>query len=119
MRVRAIAAAVVCLSVPGVSGCVDSGHSCGYGDYAVEGQRGFATPREVLRSVLAANPSLSQDGWLAASRAARSVVFRSGDDEVGILKKSDGERQQRLCGRISGSSCSPSSSRTASDLEPT
>ena len=88
MRVRAIAAAVVCLGVLGVSGCTK--HSCGFGDYAVEGQRGLATPREVLRSVLAVNPSLSRDGWLVEGRTARSVVFRSGDDRVDVVKKSDG-----------------------------
>jgi hypothetical protein len=84
----AIAAAVMCFAVHGVSGC--TGQSCGIGDYAVEGQHGLATPREVLRSVLAVNPSLSRDGWLAASRTARSVVFQSGGDRVDVVKKSDG-----------------------------
>jgi hypothetical protein len=59
------------------------------GDYAVEGQHGLATPREVLRSVLAVNPSLSRDGWLVEGPTARSVVFRSGDDRVDVVKKSD------------------------------
>jgi Tfp pilus assembly protein PilV len=87
MRVRAIAAAVLCVGVLGVSSC--TGQSCGMGDYAVEGQHGLATPREVLRSVLAVNPSLSRGGWLVEGPSARSVVFRSGDDRVDVVKKSD------------------------------
>jgi hypothetical protein len=88
VRVRLIAAAVVCFGVLEVSACTE--HSCGIGDYAVDGEPGLATPREVLISVLAVNPSLSRDGWVAASRRARSVVFRSGDDRVDVVKKSDG-----------------------------
>jgi Tfp pilus assembly protein PilV len=88
MRVRTIAATVLCLGVLAVSSC--TAQSCGIGDYAVEGQHGLATPREVLRSVLAVNPSLSRDGWLVEGRTARSVVFRSGDDRVDVAKKSDG-----------------------------
>jgi len=43
------------------------------------------------RSLLAADPWLSQDGWVAASRAVHAVDFRSGNDSVDIVKRSDGE----------------------------
>ena len=90
MRVRTIAAVVACLVVLGVSGCGNSVHSCGVGDYGPTGQRGFAMPRQVLRSVLAVYPSLSPDGWRVASRGTDAVEFRSGDDSVDIVKRSDG-----------------------------
>jgi hypothetical protein len=90
MRVLTIAAVAVCVGVLGVSGCGNSVHSCGVGDYGPTGQRGFAMPRQVLRSVLAAYPSLSQDGWKVASRSASAVEFRSGDDSVDVVKRSDG-----------------------------
>ena len=61
------------------------------GDYGPAAQHGFAKPRQVLRSVLAADPWLSQDGWVAASRAVHAVDFRSGNDSVDIVKRSDGE----------------------------
>ncbi len=69
MWLRSVAGVAVSAGVLGVSGCANSVHSCGAGDYKPTGQRGFATPRQMLRSALAANPSLSQDGWRAASRA--------------------------------------------------
>jgi hypothetical protein len=65
-------------------------HSCGIGDYAPTGQHGFATPQQVLKSALAANPSLSQDGWRTASRGTRAVEFRSGDDSIDAVKRADG-----------------------------
>jgi hypothetical protein len=89
--VRTIAAVVVSVGVLGVSGCGNSVRSCGVGDYGPTGQRGFATPRQVLRSALAANPSLSQDGWKVASRGASAVEFRSGADSVDVVKRSDGQ----------------------------
>lgn len=82
MRVRAVAVAVACIGVLGASGCGNPVHSCGVGDYMPTGQRGFATPREALRSVVAAYPSLSQIGWTPANRGTRAVEFRSGDDSV-------------------------------------
>ena len=91
MRVRTMAAAAACLGVLGVSGCGHSVHSCGVGDHGPAAQHGFAKPRQVLRSVLAADPWLSQDGWVAASRAVHAVDFRSGNDSVDIVKRSDGE----------------------------
>jgi hypothetical protein len=90
MWVRSIAAVAVSVGVIGVSGCEDSPHSCGVGDYKPTGQRGFATPRQVLRPALAVNPSLPQDGWRLASQGARAVEFRSGDDSVDVVKRSDG-----------------------------
>jgi hypothetical protein len=68
MPVRTIAVAVACLGVLGFSGCGNAVESCGTGDNAVARQRGFAMPRQALRSFLAANPPLSEDGWIAASR---------------------------------------------------
>jgi hypothetical protein len=50
MRVRTIAAVAVSVGVLGVSGCGNSVHSCGVGDYKPTGQRGFATPRQMLKS---------------------------------------------------------------------
>jgi hypothetical protein len=91
MGMRTMAAAAACLGVLGVSGCGNSVHSCGVGDYGPVGQHGFAKPRQVLRSVLAVDPWLSQDGWVAASRAARAIEFRSGNDSVDVVKRSDGE----------------------------
>jgi hypothetical protein len=90
MRVRTVAAAVACIGVLCASACGGSVRSCGVGDYEPTGQRGFATPRQALRSVLAVNPSLSQDGWRAASRVASAVEFRSGDDSVDVVERSDG-----------------------------
>jgi len=91
MRALTIAVATACLGVLGVNGCGNPAHSCGTGDYAIERQHGFATPRQALRSVLRMNPSISQDRWRAASRAARAVEFRSGADSVDIVQKSDGK----------------------------
>jgi hypothetical protein len=90
MRVRTMATAVAGLGVLGVTGCGNSVQSCGW-DYGSAGQQGLANPRQVLRSVLAADPWLSQDGWVAASQAARAVEYRSGNDSVDIVKRSDGE----------------------------
>jgi hypothetical protein len=91
MRVRVIAAVAACMGVLGVSGCGNSVHSCGIGDYGPAGQRGFAGPRQVLRSVLPAYPSLPQDGWKVTSRGAGAVEFRSGDNRVDVVKRSDGK----------------------------
>ena len=92
MRVRTMAAAVASIGVLGVSGCGGSAQSCGVGDYGPAGQRGFATPRQTLRSVLAIHQKgLSLHGWVAANRAAHAVEFRSGNDSVDIVKRSDGE----------------------------
>ena len=90
MWLRSVAGVAVSAGVLGVSGCANSVHSCGAGDYKPTGQRCFATPRQVLGSALAANPSLSRDGWRAASRGASAVEFRSGDDSVDVVKRSDG-----------------------------
>jgi hypothetical protein len=91
MRVRTMAIVAACLGVLGVSGCGNSVQSCGAEVYGPVGQHGFAKPRQVLRFVLAADPWLSQDGWAAASRAARALEFRSGSDSVDIVKRSDGK----------------------------
>ena len=89
---RVVAAVAVSLGAVGASGCSDhSVHSCGVGDYKPTGQRGFATPRRVLSSALVANPSLSREGWRAASHGASAVQFRSGDDTVDVVKRSDGK----------------------------
>jgi hypothetical protein len=90
MWLRSIAAVAASVGVLGVSGCGYSVRSCGVGDYKPTGQRGYATPQRVLRSALAANPSLSPDGWRAASRGASAVEFRSGEDSVDVVKRSDG-----------------------------
>jgi hypothetical protein len=90
MRVRAVTVAVACIGVLGASGCGNSVHSCGVGDYKPTGQRGFASPRDVLRSVLAAYPSLFQDGW-TASRGTRATEFRSGEDSIDVVRRSDGQ----------------------------
>ncbi len=92
MGVCAMAAAVACLGAIGVSGCGSSVPSCGVGDYGPAGQRGFAMPRQALRSELAIRQQWpSSGGWVAASWAARAVEFRSGNDSVDIVKRSDGE----------------------------
>jgi hypothetical protein len=92
MRMRTMAAAVACLSAIGVCGCASSASSCGVGDNGLAGQRGFATPRQALRSELARHQQwLSLGGWVAASRAAHAVEFRSGNDSVDIVRRSDGE----------------------------
>ena len=42
-----------------------------------------------VSSALAANPSLTRDGWRAASRGANAVEFRSGDDSLDVVKRSE------------------------------
>lgn len=92
MRLRTAAAVVACLGVLGVGGCGGSVQSCGVGDYGPGGQRGLASPRQALRSVLATHQQwLSLHGWVAATRAAHVVEFRSGNDSVDVVKRSDGE----------------------------
>jgi hypothetical protein len=90
MNVRPLAIVASSVASLGICGCGNSVHSCGVGDYASTGQHGFAMPKQVLRSVLAVNPSLAQDGWRRASRGASAVEFLSGDDSVEVVKRSDG-----------------------------
>ena len=90
MRQRISTAAVLAwLAMAGTCGCSSSGQSCSVADYV--GSRGFATPEQALRSVLAAHPKwLSRRGYVAGERTAHGVTFRSGDDSVNVVKSSRG-----------------------------
>jgi hypothetical protein len=92
VSLRVVTAVAVGLGALGASSCSDNSvRSCAVADYRPTGQRGFATPRRVLSSAQIANPSLSRDGWRAASHGASAVEFRSGDDSVDVVKRSDGK----------------------------
>jgi hypothetical protein len=92
MRVHHIVA-VTCLGMLGASGCAHSTQSCAVADYGAGQFHGLVTPRQALTSAIAAYPSLSRDGWVTASRGASAVEFRSSDDVVDVVKRSDGQWQ--------------------------
>ena len=76
MWLRSVAGVAVSVGVLGVSGCANSVHSCGVGDYKPTGQRCFATPRQVLGSALAA---IHRCRGMAGEQRAGALALLSSD----------------------------------------
>ena len=92
MRVRIIGVTVICLAVAGVTGCGQSGDTCGIADYVGGDTGGYQTPQQALRSVLARHEQwLSATGWKLTEQSASGARFVSGSDSVDVVTNKAGK----------------------------